>query len=135
MLRPEYVANGSFTKEHGYTAAKKMLSLPVRPDAIFGASDLIALGVMKAADELGFRIPDDLSLVGFDDTEFSSNPRINLTTVSQRKYEMGRLGVQVITEIIEGTEANYTNRIVLEPHLIIRNSGGCEMRKSCVHSS
>jgi DNA-binding LacI/PurR family transcriptional regulator len=48
---------------------------------------------------------------------------------------MGRLGVQVITEIIEGTEANYTNRIVLEPHLIIRNSGGCEMRKSCVHSS
>ena len=134
-LRPEYVANGSFTKEHGYTAAKKMLSMPDRPDAIFGASDLIALGAMKAADELGFRIPDDLSLVGFDDTEFSSNPRIDLTTVSQRKYEMGRLGVQVITEIIEGTEANYTNRIVLEPHLIVRNSGGCEMRKSCAHST
>ena len=109
--------------------------MPNRPDAIFGASDLIALGAMKAADELGLRIPDDLALVGFDDTEFSSNPRINLTTVSQRKYEMGRLGVQVITDIIEGTETNYTNRIVLDPHLIVRGSGGCKMRKSCAHKS
>jgi DNA-binding LacI/PurR family transcriptional regulator len=134
-LRPEYVANGSFTQEHGYTAAKKMLAMPNRPDAIFAASNRIAIGVIKAAHELGLRIPDDLALVGFDDTELTSIPGINLTTVSQKKYEMGRLGVKVITDLIEGTEANFTNRIVLQPDLIIRSSGGCEKHKSCVHVS
>ena len=106
-----------------------MMSGKNRPEAIFAASDNIALGVMDAAGKLGLRIPEDLALVGFDDTEFSSNAKINLTTVSQKKYEMGTLGVQILLDLINGQEHGSVNKIVLEPELIIRKSCGCHLPK------
>ncbi len=125
----DYVSQGPFTKEHGCMAATKMLSRKNRPEAIFAASDNIALGVMDAAGKLGLRIPEDLALVGFDDTEFSSNAKINLTTVSQKKYEMGALGVQILLDLINSQEHGSVNKIVLEPELIIRKSCGCHLPK------
>lgn len=123
-INRNHVAQGSFTKEHGKKAALKMLALKKRPEAIFAASDHIALGVMDAAGESGLDIPEDLALVGFDDTNFSSNAKIRLTTVSQRKYEMGERGVQILIDLIERQQPDYINQIVLEPRLIIRESCG-----------
>jgi len=128
-FQEDYVSQGPFTKEHGCQAATKMLSGKNRPEAIFAASDNIALGVMVAAGKLGLRIPEDLALVGFDDTGFSSNAKINLTTVSQKKYEMGALGVQMLLDLINGQENGSINNIVLEPELIIRKSCGCLLPK------
>ncbi len=128
-FKKEYSSQGPFTKEHGKKAAQKMLMLKNRPEAIFAASDNIALGVMDAAGELGLNIPQDLAIVGFDDTKFSSNSKIRLTTVSQRKYEMGERGVQILIDLIERQQYDYINRIVLEPKLIIRESCGCNLAK------
>jgi len=67
-------------------------------------------------------------LVGFDDTEFASNQRIRLTTVSQNKYDMGNLGVQILIDLIERKNTNYTHKVILEPELIIRESCGQKSR-------
>jgi len=131
-FKKEYSSQGPFTKEHGKKAAQKMLTLKNRPEAIFAASDNIALGVMDAAGELGLNIPEDLAIVGFDDTDFSSNLKIRLTTVSQRKYEMGERGVQILIDLIESQQPDYINKIVLEPRLIIRESCGCNLAKTKV---
>jgi LacI family transcriptional regulator len=128
-FKEEYSSQGPFTQEHGKKAAKKMLTLKNRPEAIFAASDNIAWGVMDAAGELGLKIPEDLAIVGFDDTNFSSNSNIRLTTVSQRKYEMGERGVQTLIDLIESQQSDYINKIVLEPRLIIRESCGCKLSK------
>ena len=129
-FQKEYSSQGPFTKEHGKKAAQKMLTLKNRPEAIFAASDNIALGVMNAAGELGLKIPEDLAIVGFDDTNFSSNSKIRLTTVSQRKYEMGERGVQILIDLIENQESDYINKVVLEPRLIIRESCGRNLPKN-----
>jgi LacI family transcriptional regulator len=129
-FKKEYSSQGPFTEEHGKKAAKKMLTLKNRPEAIFAASDNIALGVMNAAGELGLKIPEDLAIVGFDDTIFSSNSKIRLTTVSQRKYEMGERGVQILIDLIENQQSDYINKVVLEPRLIIRESCGHNLPKN-----
>ncbi len=82
------------------------------------------MGVIDAVEELGLHISEDIALVGFDDTEFASNQRVKLTTVSQRKYEMGNLGVQILIDYIERKKTDYTHRVILEPRLIIRESCG-----------
>ena len=128
-LNKDHVSPGAFTKEHGEKAALKMLTLKNRPQAIFAASDHIALGVMNAAGRCGLNIPDDLALVGFDDTDFSANDKIKLTTVSQRKYEMGERGVQILIDLIKRQQPDYINKVVLEPRLIVRESCGCRLKK------
>ena len=128
--KKEYIFQGSFAKNTGYDGAKRLLTIKDRPEAIFAGSDYLSLGVFAAADEMGIRIPEDIALVGFDDTEFSANPRIGLTTVSQQKYEMGKLGVQILIDFIEGEAKDYVNRIVLKPRLIIRESCGCKLSKN-----
>jgi LacI family transcriptional regulator len=119
-----YVIQGPFTRETGYEGAKRLLTMKDKPEAIFGGNDYIAMGVIDAVEELGVHIPGDIALVGFDDTEFASNQRIKLTTVSQRKYEMGNLGVQILIDYIERKETDYIHKVILEPRLIVRESCG-----------
>ena len=124
-----YVIQAPFTRETGYEGTKGLLTMEDRPEAIFGGNDYIALGVIDAVEEMGFHIPEDIAVVGFDDTEFASNLRIRLTTVSQRRYEMGNLGVQILIDYIERKEADYTHKVILEPRLIIRESCGQKLRQ------
>lgn len=121
-VRDTFIFQVPFSRQEGYRAGKRLLSGDSRPEAVFGGNDYLALGVMDAAEELGIRIPEDLALVGFDDTEYAQ--RMKLTTVSQRKYEMGNLAVQILVNHIENRESGYSHRIVLEPRLIIRQSCG-----------
>jgi DNA-binding LacI/PurR family transcriptional regulator len=86
-----------------------MLSRKRPPQAIFAASDNITLGVVNAAGSMQLRIPEDLTLVGFDDTDFSSYPGIELTTVSQSKYEMGSLSAHMLIDLIDRKESQYSN--------------------------
>lgn len=129
-LKKEYVYQGTFARDTGYKGARRLLALKDRPDAIFAGSDYFALSVFDATCEAGINIPEDMALAGFDDTEFSGHTRIGLTTVSQRKYEMGRMGFQILIDLIEGDEKDYVNQIVLEPRLIIRDSCGYNRQKN-----
>jgi LacI family transcriptional regulator len=128
-LNEDYVIQGPFTRETGYEGTKQLLAMKARPEAIFGGNDYIAMGVIDAVEELGLHIPGDIALVGFDDTEFASNQRIRLTTVSQRKYEMGNLGVQILIDYIERKETDYLHKVILEPRLIIRESCGQKLHQ------
>lgn len=124
-----YVIQGPFTRETGYEGTQELLTMEERPEAIFAGNDYIAMGVIDAVEELGLHIPEEIAVVGFDDTKFASNQRIRLTTVSQRTYEMGNLGVQILIDYIERKETDYTHRVVLEPRLVIRESCGEKLRE------
>lgn len=89
-----------------------------RPDAILAYSDMAAVRVLEAAEACGLQVPEDFSLVGFDNITFGGLPQIGLTTVSQRKFQAGRLAVDRLLEKIRGRDA--ATEDILRPELIIR---------------
>ena len=120
-FRRSWATFASFTQEAGRIVGKTMLSGKDRPTAIFAANDLIALGVMEAAEELRLRIPEDLSLVGFNNIAYAALPRIQLTTVAQPMREMGRIAAEFVVEVLEGKREPRLS-LKLEPTLIIRRT-------------
>ncbi len=115
------VQPGTFHHESGYAAAAALLALPEPPTAIFASSDTMALGAYEAARQRGVRIPDDLSVVGFDDlpeARWSSPP---LTTVRQPLSEMGSLAARTVLRLTAG-EPIGTPRVELATALVIRDS-------------
>jgi LacI family transcriptional regulator len=101
---------------------RELLSRPDRPTAIFAASDITAIEVMSCAMELGLRIPEDLSIVGFDDMQLSRLPMISLTTVAQPIAELARLGIEAATKWL--TTGEVAQPAMIEPQLIVRRSTG-----------
>ncbi|WP_436848004.1 LacI family DNA-binding transcriptional regulator [Streptomyces coeruleorubidus] len=102
---PELVAHAPLTREDGCAAARTLLALPERPTAIFAANDLQALGVYQAAREAGLRIPDDLSVVGFDDLPVVAWVDPPLTTVHQPLTEMAVAATELALTLGRGEEA------------------------------
>ncbi|QTA37444.1 LacI family DNA-binding transcriptional regulator [Thermosipho ferrireducens] len=108
----------NFSYEAGYNFGKKMKKMP---DAIVCGNDLIAYGVIDALEDRGFKIPEDVSVTGFDDIPFSKHYKPPLTTVRQPMYEMGMKAAELLVKIIEEKQIN-TEGIILEPQLVIRGS-------------
>jgi DNA-binding LacI/PurR family transcriptional regulator len=109
----------------GYEALKEILGLNPRPTAVFAADDVMAFGALKAAIDSGVRVPKDLSIVGFDDIEFTQYMSPSLTTIRQPVEEMSRQALSLIIDLIEKkniTPEKTTTRI--PPELIIRQSSG-----------
>ena len=124
-LPAEMVAEGAFTYESGVRAAKDLLSRKRRPTAIFAANDEMAFGVMNVANEMGIKIPDDLSLVGFDGTEFSTFVIPSLSTIIRKTDEMARLGTQKLIALIEkGPDAARDFETMVSPRFVPRGSTG-----------
>lgn len=113
-LQSELVLEDSFTKEGGYKAACKLFTLPAgqRPTAIFAGNDLMAYGVLAAAEEHGLRVPGDLALVGFDDISSSAHVRPALTTIQQPFYEMGLQGMRLLLSWIGASQVPGRSAIV-----------------------
>lgn len=120
-VRRNWAVFASFTQEAGFTVGKRMLSKQDRPTAVFAANDLIALGVMQAAEELGLRIPEDLSLVGYNNIAYAALPRIQLTTVAQPMRKMGQIAGEFIIDVLEGRRAAVLS-LRLSPTLVIRRT-------------
>jgi LacI family transcriptional regulator len=99
-LRPEYVREGTRSMHVARSIATELLLLPDPPTAIFAASDTQALGVLEAARALGIRVPEELSVVGFDDVEVAGY--VGLTTVRQPLYESGRRGGELMLRALAG---------------------------------
>lgn len=111
--------NMTFMRDWTTEEALEVLRDPL-PDAIFAFCDSIALKIMGAARLRGIRIPEDLSLIGFDNIDLAALPRVDLTTVSQLRYEQGTLATLHLLDKIGGKEEHIRN--MLEPELIIRSS-------------
>jgi DNA-binding LacI/PurR family transcriptional regulator len=97
--------------------ARRILIADDRPTAIFAASDTQALGVMAAALEVGLQVPDDLSIIGYDDVE--SAEFVGLTTVRQQLFESGRQGAELLLAEIE-RPSHPTPVVQLSPELVVR---------------
>ena len=107
--------------KYGYQLAKQLFAQEKSYTAIFAATDTNALGILQAAEEQGIRIPEDISLMGFDNIRDSGLPRINLTTVEQPKKMMASVAVDSLLDKIQSELAGYSHRILL-PTLIERSS-------------
>lgn len=107
--------------EAGYQLAKHAFAKNFTQTAVFAASDSLALGVIEAAEEASLRIPEDLSLMGFDNILYSSLPKINLTTIEQPKKTMASTAVDILIDKISDPNTGYSHRI-LTPSLVERGS-------------
>lgn len=107
----------------GYRVGKKLLSLEQPPTAIFALTDVTAVGVMHAADELGFSVPDDLSVLGYDDIPIASYIIPPLSTVKQPIVEMGQAAVEILLDSIQNKDFE-PKKMVLNTYLIVRRSTG-----------
>ncbi|WP_258062455.1 LacI family DNA-binding transcriptional regulator [Arthrobacter sp. B0490] len=118
---PALVITGDFDYASGFAAGVELLARKDRPSAIFAASDQMALGVYEAARQQGLRIPDDLSVIGFDDLPEASWASPPLTTVRQPLSEMGMLAARTLVRLMRG-EPVESPRIELSTKLIPRAS-------------
>ncbi|MFF7646246.1 substrate-binding domain-containing protein [Streptomyces canus] len=116
-----YVQPGEFTYETGLHGATALLGLPEPPTAIFAGNDEIALGVIEAARARGLRIPEDLSVVGFDDTSLAQMASPPLTTVRQPLREMGAAALRIALQLVNG-EKTESHHIELATELVVRAS-------------
>jgi LacI family transcriptional regulator len=121
LATPALVIRGNFEMAEGYTAANHLLGLDEPPTAIFASNDNMAIGAMRAAAERGIRVPEDLSVVGFDDSELARVVTPALTTVRQPLEEMGRMAVSLLTRLIDGQSVE-TLRVELATRLVVRHS-------------
>lgn len=115
------VTHSAFAYDAGRQAARDLLDRPDRPTAIFAANDEIALGVMEEARRRSIRIPEDLSVVGFDDTFLASRSAPPLTTVAQPLLEMGRVATRSLAQMISNDVVG-TRHIELATRLVVRDS-------------
>ncbi|HVN53043.1 MAG TPA: LacI family DNA-binding transcriptional regulator [Anaerolineaceae bacterium] len=113
------IAPGDYTTETGAKCARELLSMEERPTAIFAANDQSAMGVFQAAEELGLRIPEDLSVVGFDN--ISESRYMGLTTVDQFICEMGFVATQMLFRLIN-REPLDEQTYKMKTQLVIRSS-------------
>jgi LacI family transcriptional regulator len=120
-LDPALVIEGDFHHESGFLAAQALLTTPHPPTAVFAASDQMAFGVYEAVRRSGLRVPDDISVVGFDDLPQARWACPPLTTIRQPLTEMGRMAVRTIAQLIRGEPIN-TPRVELATTLTVRSS-------------
>lgn len=123
-INANYIRTGNFLRTPAHQAALTLLALRERPTAIFAASDVMALEVISVAKEKKIKVPEELSMVGFDDNPLVEYSSVSLTTVRQPIVEMGRLAVENLYRIITAKIKDLPVKILLPTELI--------KRKSCV---
>ncbi len=121
-LRPEYVIQvSSFSYDKIFTAAKQYFSLPEPPDAVFAVSDKHANAVVRAGQETGFRIPDDVRVLGFDDTLYATLSTPAISTIAQPRRKLGIESARLIIDMIKNPDQK-PQSLLLPTELILRDS-------------
>lgn len=115
----------NFSEGEGYEAVKLLMNLPERPTAIFvSAGDLTALGALEALGDFGVKVPEDVSVVGFDDLDFASSLKPALTTVHQPLASMGEMLMKRLVDAVKNPSSHKVGGDVLPAELMIRKSSG-----------
>jgi len=121
---PEREYYGSFTQESGYELARKALIDVPGPTALFASNNFIGFGVLKALQELGLRVPDDIAVVSFDDLPPALVIFPFLTVAAQPAYEMGKKAVEVLLNKLGSGPAEQCQEVVLPVEIVVRQSSG-----------
>jgi LacI family transcriptional regulator, galactose operon repressor len=111
----------SYTQEGGYIGAQRLLARRQRPSAIFAGADFVAMGVLEALAEAGLRVPDDISVAGYDNTTFAAFAPISLTSVDQAGHQIGANAARLLLERVSHRQAP-SAQIKLAPKLVVRGS-------------
>jgi len=127
VLSRKYIHVGAYKEDFGYRTMRELLEGGVPVEAVFAGNNVIAIGVVRAAQELGVRVPEDIALVAFDDFDLASALSPFLTVAKQPAYTMGTLAVEVLLQRIRGENIRERREIILRPEIIIRRSCGCSI--------
>ncbi|WP_154173760.1 substrate-binding domain-containing protein [Vibrio metoecus] len=126
-INPDWIVESDFECEGGYQAFEKLYERGKLPSALFVCNDMMAMGVIQAANQRGLRIPDALSLIGYDDVHIAKFMTPALTTIHQPKYRLGKAAVDTLLYRLENPDT--TAQVVqLEPTLVVRSSV-CSLNK------
>lgn len=120
-INPNWIVQSHFDFEGGIVGMNKLLAQTDRPTAVFASSDTIAVGAYQAIWQVGLRIPNDISIIGYDDIELAKYLSPPLSTISQPKAELGKLAVETLLKRIRAESTEFQT-IMLEPKLVLRDS-------------
>jgi DNA-binding LacI/PurR family transcriptional regulator len=112
----------------GYQFGKQFKTLQSKPDALFFYNDIVALGFLQGTSETGLRVPDDVGIVGFDDSIVARYAAVPLTTIHQSADSIGRQAVEILQKRIDGMDVG--SRTILKPTLIVRDSCGAKRKEA-----
>ena len=129
---PQVIDNphGCSSIDIGCALSRELFANGCSATAIFASTDSMALGVLQAADEYGISVPDDISLLGFDNIIYSALPKIELSTVDQRKQLLAEATVDLLTRIIDSDEQDEFTHRMIRPTLVSRSSCRASKNKS-----
>jgi LacI family transcriptional regulator len=124
-VQEKLIVEGDFTENGGYLAMQQLL--PLKPNAIFAASDTMAIGAIRAVRDAGLSVPEDIAFVGFDDLPVASISDFSLTTVRQPIIQFGAKAVETLIDLIENG-IKPSRRIIMDTELVIRDSCGASQK-------
>lgn len=117
----ELIKEANFKAKGGYKAAKMMLEGEIKPTAIFAISDMMAIGAINAVFDSGFKCPEDVSVIGFDNIDLCEVIRPPLTTIAQPMYQIGAVAAKLLVKIIGGEQVEQKS-VLLDHELVVRKS-------------
>lgn len=118
----QLITEGEFTYDGGQKCMNQLLSIPLPPTAVFATSDVMALGAKRAIEENGLVIPDDISIIGFDDIVEVSRVRPKLSTVAQPIYKMGVISAEILFDRLKKNGQLPRKKVVLKHEVVVRES-------------
>jgi LacI family transcriptional regulator len=124
-LREEYVMLGGWSHVRAYELTKRALELPEPPDAFFCASDEMAIGAIKAIEEAGLRVPEDIAVAGFDDSDYAAISVPSLTSVQQDRVGLGTAAVEALLRMLDAPDSSPPS-VVLPVELVVRESSAAQ---------
>jgi DNA-binding LacI/PurR family transcriptional regulator len=127
-IHPSYVRESDYSIEGGYEHLRGLLELDPRPTAVFIANNFMTVGALRAIYEAGLEVPDEISVLGFDDMYWYTITRPSLSAVSQPAYDMGRVAAERILTRLDGEEQPPPERLELKTELIVRESTAPPLR-------
>jgi DNA-binding LacI/PurR family transcriptional regulator len=122
-----YIKEGNYAYQQAYSICKRLLQGKHPPTAVFAHDDNMALGAREAILEAALEIPKDVALMGIDNIKTGALKGIELTSISQKKYEMGAMGVNILVNSIEKKMPKMVEKVVLDADLIIRRTCGYQV--------
>jgi len=122
-MRDEWIITGGYDDAFGYRAGVKLVTSGGLPEAVCASTDMIAIGLYRAFEEYGVRIPEDVAVTGMDNTAICDLLRPKLTSVSIKQADVGRAATELIISRLNGLSESYKN-VIFQPSLVVRQSCG-----------
>lgn len=127
-VQENWIIESNLRMDDGRRIMQQLLDSPERPDAVYVAGDIAALGALQVLLENNIKVPEEIALIGFSDEPFTSLTQPSISTVNQHSNQIGKLAAEAFLERINHPKKKTINRIILEPELIIRQSSNRNLK-------